>query len=105
MLFGQAYAKFTTALKPGHVAVFVGMNLMPTKDNYGKETRISFSINDVDQVVLVGKALDYGVCSSRVVTSGGNGRSCSKYVDLRIGKYCQYHVNQERCVKVSSCKG
>lgn len=96
MLFGQAYAKFTTTLRPGHVVAFVGMTLMPMRDNYGKETRISFSVNDVDQVVLVGKSLDYGICAGRVVVSSGEGRSCNKYVDLRSGKYCPNHANQGR---------
>ncbi len=116
MLFGQAYSKFTTRIKNGDVVAFVGMSLLPMKDNYGKETRISFSVNDVDQVVWVGKALDYGVCAGHVLSRNGNGynssyqnnynqggggggggekRRCQNYVDLRIAKFCQYHIKQQ----------
>ena len=109
LLFGSAYSKFVTIIQSGYVVAFVGMNLLPMRENVGGETRVSFSVNDVEQVYVVGKALDYGICAGH--TKGGTGsagglqgsyygdkkemKRCRNYVDLRISKYCQYHLRQQ----------
>ena len=100
MLFGQAYSKYTTKIQHGHVVALVGMNLLPMKGNQGKDTRISFSVNDIDQMIVVGKALDYAICAGHVMNRNGRGggvekKRCTHYVDLRIGKFCKFHVKQQ----------
>jgi minichromosome maintenance protein 10 len=112
MLFGQAYSKYTTLIKCGQVVAFAAMNLLPIKENHGKETRISFSVTDVDQIILVGTAMDYGICAGQVSGGGGHNhggnynrgekKRCKNYVDLRIAKYCQYHIRQQNKSSSSS---
>lgn len=106
MLFGQAYSKFTTIIQPGTVLAVLGSNILPSKQGDSSkrsvtQTRITLSVRDTNQLVLVGKALDYGLCSGmtnkREYPSnnryGGKGFGgdnekvrCKNYVDLRMGR-------------------
>ena len=113
MMFGEAYSNFVTRIKSGNVVAFVGMNLLPMKDNYGKETRMTLSVCDVDQVIFVGTAMDYGICAGQINSKSGNNsggyqpyhnqqrlhngkkKRCKNYIDLRISKFCQYHIRQQ----------
>ncbi len=118
LLFGNAYSQYTTKIKQGMVVALVNMNLLNNSDrssSRGGETRLTFSLNEVNQLELVGKALDYGIClghtdNQRYKKWNGNSGNdshnhnhnnsgqkvrCKNYVDLRIAKYCQYHIRQQ----------
>ncbi len=101
-LFGHAYSNFTTKINPGSVVAVVGGSIMPSKGNQGGATRISLSVNDLHQIVLVGKAMDYGTCAATTVdkrndtnNTGPNQVKCKKWVDLRIGRFCEFHAKQQ----------
>jgi hypothetical protein len=101
-LFGNAYSKFSTKIQVGSVIAVFGSSIMPVRN--GGDTRISLSINDTNQIVLVGKAMDYGTCSgvdtrrnnASFGESGGTKTvKCKNYVDLRLGCFCKYHQKQQ----------
>ena len=106
-LFGHAYSDFTTKIKPGAVVAIVAGSIMPPKGNYGGETRMSLSVNDIQQIIMVGKAMDYGTCAAMNTDrrngtniNNGHGREqnqvkCKKYVDLRLGRFCNFHAKQQ----------
>jgi len=107
LLFGEAYSNFTTKIQTGSVLAMVGGSIMPSKGNYGGETRISLSVNDIQQLIMVGKAMDYGTCAAVDKRKGNysnneNGQQqqqqqvkCKKHVDLRIGRFCTFHAKQQ----------
>lgn len=101
-LFGHAYSNFTTKIQTGSVVAVVGSSIMPSRQ--GGETRISLSVNDIQQLILVGKALDHGTCAGedtrKNYSNNENGQSsnrvkCKKHVDLRLGKFCKFHQRQQ----------
>jgi len=115
MLFGHAYSKFTTMIQPGAVLAVLGSNVLPSKQGDSNkrsvaQTRITLSVRDTHQLALIGKALDYGLCSgmtkkrqyqstTRYGSKSGGGNDgevrCKNYVDLRMGRYCKSHSNQQ----------
>lgn len=100
-LFGHVYSQFTTKIKPGMVVAILAGSLMPQRA--GGETRISLSLNDIQQIVLAGKAMDYGTCAgmTRDNRKGfqrgqqSNQVKCKNYVDVRVGKFCSFHAKQQ----------
>jgi len=101
-LFGHAYSDFTTKIQTGSVIAVVGSSIMPSRQ--GGETRISLSVNDIQQLILVGKAMDYGTCAGedtrKNYSNNGHGHSndkakCKSYVDLRLGRFCKFHQNKQ----------
>lgn len=101
-LFGHAYSDFTTKIQTGSVIAVVGSSIMPSRQ--GGETRISLSVNDIQQLILVGKAMDYGTCAGedtrKNYSYNGHGHSndkakCKCYVDLRLGRFCKFHQNKQ----------
>eukprot|EP00557_Chaetoceros_sp_GSL56_P011112 CAMPEP_0176480900 /NCGR_PEP_ID=MMETSP0200_2-20121128/2527_1 /TAXON_ID=947934 /ORGANISM="Chaetoceros sp., Strain GSL56" /LENGTH=720 /DNA_ID=CAMNT_0017877057 /DNA_START=214 /DNA_END=2376 /DNA_ORIENTATION=+ len=101
-LFGNAYSKFSTKIQVGCVIAVLGSSIMSGRN--GGETRISLSINEINQVMLVGKAMDYGICngvdirknnSSFGEREGTRTVKCKNYVDLRLGCFCKYHQKQQ----------
>jgi len=102
-LFGHAYSNFTTKIQTGSVIAVVGSSIMPSRQ--GGETRISLSVNDTQQLILVGKALDHGTCAGadtrKNYSNNGNDQSsnkvkCKKHVDLRLGRFCKFHQRQQQ---------
>jgi minichromosome maintenance protein 10 len=101
-LFGNVYSKFSTKIQVGSVVAVLGSSIMPARN--GGETRICLSINDTQQIVLVGKSMDYGTCSGVDIRKNNSsfGQSegtktvkCKNYVDLRLGCFCKYHQKQQ----------
>lgn len=101
-LFGHAYSDFTTKIQTGSVIAVVGSSIMPSRQ--GGETRISLSVNDIQQLILVGKAVDYGTCAGedtrKNYSNNGQGHSnvkakCKSYVDLRLGRFCKFHKKKQ----------
>ncbi|GFH50942.1 hypothetical protein CTEN210_07418 [Chaetoceros tenuissimus] len=93
-LFGYAYSSLTTKIQPGMVIAVTNSSIMPSRQ--GGETRISLSVNEAQQIVIVGKAMDYALCAGEDIRKSkentGNGKvRCKKVVDLRCGRLCQYH--------------
>jgi len=111
-LFGQAYSKFSQTCRPGKVVALLGPRLMPAKETNtaSSSTAISFSVNDVRQILLVADARDYGQCQARIRGKDAEGRwandakRCKHYVDTRISSYCLQHRKQER-IKSDPVKG
>ena len=108
LLFGDAYSNYTKKIQPGQVVAVLAPSILPKKkestgrkSSYKKElndeTSISLSVNERDQLVYIGKALDHGVCLGVNRKQGPEGSStrCKHFVDLRHGKYCKYHVRQQ----------
>jgi len=97
-LFGDAYSKFNSQrnkIHDGTVLTLLSPNLLPNKP--GSETSISLSVSQKDQIVVVGKAQDYGKCMG-TCRSKRNGAytetRCRHYVDLRVSNYCTLHAKQ-----------
>ena len=98
-LFGDAYSKHTGngsyAGKAGSVVAILSPNILPPKR--GGATSVSLSVNSADQIVHVGTAQDYGVCSG-MIRVRREGRfvdtRCTKFVDKRCGQFCQAHKRQ-----------
>lgn len=93
-LFGYAYSTLTTKIQAGMVIAVTNSSIMPSRQ--GGETRISLSVNEAQQIVIVGKAMDYALCAGEDIRKSkentGNGKvRCKKVVDLRCGRLCQYH--------------
>mmetsp|Transcript_10573 Transcript_10573/g.14915 ORF Transcript_10573/g.14915 Transcript_10573/m.14915 type:complete len:646 (+) Transcript_10573:40-1977(+) len=97
LLFGDVYAKFCKC-KVGSVVALLGASLMPPREkdnaNYFHNTMISFSVNDLKQMLLVGMARDFAICAGKCFKKR-NGKieemRCKSYVDLRKGKFCKDH--------------
>lgn len=105
LLFGDAYSTHTKQVKPGDVIAVLASNILPSQN--GRETRISLSVNESDQIVHVGKAMDYGLCSmiekkkvqfSNAFHSGVMEQDvrCTNYVDLRCATYCKFHMKRAK---------
>lgn len=98
-LFGDAYSKHTGngsyAGKVGSVVAILSPNILPPKR--GGATSVSLSVNSADQIVHVGTAQDYGVCSG-MIRVRREGRfvdtRCIKFIDKRCGPFCQAHKRQ-----------
>ena len=98
-LFGDAYSKHTGngsyAGKAGSIVAILSPNILPPKR--GGATSVSLSVNSADQIVHVGTAQDYGVCSG-MIRVRREGRfvdtRCTKFVDKRCGQFCQAHKRQ-----------
>jgi hypothetical protein len=104
-LFGDAYSTHTKQVKAGDVIAVLASNILPSQN--GRETRISLSVNDSDQMVNVGKAMDYGLCSmvekkkvkyNNAFHSGVMEQDvrCKNYVDLRCTTYCKLHMKKAK---------
>ena len=100
-LFGDAYSKHTGnsagsyAGRAGSVVAILAPNILPPKR--GGATSVSLSVNNADQILLVGTAQDYATCSGMIrVRRDGSfvDTRCTKFVDKRCGLYCQAHKRQ-----------
>lgn len=105
LLFGSAYLTHLKRVQSGDVIAVLAGTLLPSQN--GRETRISMSVNDSDQIISVGKAMDYGLCCmvekkrvqySNSFQSGSNDQDvrCQNYVDLRCTKYCKFHLKKAK---------
>jgi hypothetical protein len=105
LLFGDAYSTHTKQVKAGDVISVLASNILPSQN--GRETRISLSVSESDQIVHVGKAMDYGLCSmvekkkvqfSNAFHSGVMEQDvrCKNYVDLRCATYCKFHMKKAK---------
>uniref|UniRef100_A0A1I8FF31 Zf-primase domain-containing protein n=1 Tax=Macrostomum lignano TaxID=282301 RepID=A0A1I8FF31_9PLAT len=55
---------------------------------------MSLAIDNPQQLLILGKAADYGVCG-RPTKSGNNGGRCQNAVNLAVCPVCEYHAGQE----------
>ena len=95
-LFGHAHSKFATKIKRGAVIAVIGSTLMPPSSKSNGKTRISLSVNDEQQVICVGRAMDYAVCTGKYFRNKQDMPvRCSQYLDTRMGTLCQYHQRQQ----------
>jgi hypothetical protein len=100
MLFGSVYGKFCKKLVPGTAVAIMSPRLVPPKDDYSSATSITFSLNDENQIVLLGQAQDFGVCKAKIRGKNERGiwtddaRRCKNWVDTSVCEYCQTHRSQ-----------
>ena len=105
LLFGDAYSTHTKQVKAGDVIAVLASNILPSQN--GRDTRISLSVNESDQIVHVGKAMDYGLCSmvekkkvpfNNAFHSGVMEQDirCTNYVDLRCTSFCKFHMKKAK---------
>lgn len=100
LLFGTSYGEHCRTCPPGRVIAVVNPRLLPPKTGGNNSTTITFSVSDGQQVILAGDARDYGCCKAMTAAKNENGqwvsdgKPCKRFVDKRIGDYCQLHRKQ-----------
>jgi len=102
LLFGSSYSKYCRNCGAGKVVALINPRLLPAKTGGKDSTAISFSVNDEQQIIMVGDARDFGYCKGTVRGKNeqgvwvSNAKQCCHYVDKRVGLYCPQHRQQER---------
>ncbi|KAL7571980.1 hypothetical protein ACA910_001638 [Epithemia clementina (nom. ined.)] len=98
---------------PGTVVAILNPRLMPNSSNHhskgdGSDTALTVSLNDPQQLVLVGRDGDFGQCQARVSSRNeqghwvSNARQCGNFIDQRQGPYCVKHRSLKHVVSSSS---
>ena len=90
-------------LNDGMVIYVINADILSSKDHNQK---IALSVPSSNHICCLGKAMDYGICSSLQ----RNGRKCTNAVNLEVSRYCMYHIRQTQeaigslHADISSCK-
>jgi hypothetical protein len=93
LVFGEAYSAHVGKISNGQVIAIIASTILPPKAGTG-ETRITLTIRDVAQLVVIGTAQDYGLCSgtdTRKINGVMETVRCKMHVDKREGCFCKVH--------------
>lgn len=110
MLFGAVYGKFCKVLTPGKAIAVMYPRIVPPKPDYQGETSITFSLNDENQIRVLGTATDFAFCKAKIRGKNENGvwvadaRRCRNFVDKTVCEYCQAHRGQANNKKAAAAQ-
>ena len=76
-------------LDVGMVIYVINADFIPSKENY---QRIALSVPSNNHICCLGRALDYGVCTS----TQRNGQRCKNAVNLEVSRSCMYHIRMKQ---------
>ena len=121
LLFGAAYSSNMQSADgrrkprctPGTVVALHNPRILPQQSSSSNsgDTALTLSINDPQQLVLVGRDGDFGYCQATVSGKNAQGqwvsnaKQCSHVIDKRQGPYCAKHRNCKHMVSSSSSGG
>uniref|UniRef100_A0A1I8F318 Zf-primase domain-containing protein n=1 Tax=Macrostomum lignano TaxID=282301 RepID=A0A1I8F318_9PLAT len=93
-LFGKVHEAHWKEAATGLAVAVLQPRILPARAGSSGSSGMSLAIDNPQQLLILGKAADYGVCG-RPTKSGNNGGRCQNAVNLAVCPVCEYHAGQE----------
>ncbi|PAA73359.1 hypothetical protein BOX15_Mlig005744g1, partial [Macrostomum lignano] len=93
-LFGKVHEAHWKQAATGLAVAVLQPRILPARAGSSGSSGMSLAIDNPQQLLILGKAADYGVCG-RPTKSGNNGGRCQNAVNLAVCPVCEYHAGQE----------